>query len=151
MKLRLLTIAFCALFGATQPLQCGLGFDTAFDQLQAKLERMIDKKLSHADNKLGVSLDNGLNKGFTNASIKFGGMGIALLSCCYFLIPELKAWADISRKPAHKQDEQPRPSHTWNRKKIAMGLTGMIAGLALVAGGDRMTNYWYAPGHFEKK
>lgn len=145
MKLRTCAFTLFALFGIIQSVRCddtGTGFDASLNRLQARWERAIDRKLSHADNKLQLTLENGLNKGFTNTTIKLGGMGVALLSCAYFLMPELVAYADASKTPANGQIIEP---HIWNNKKIAMGLVSMIAGLAVAASGDRMTNYLYTP------
>lgn len=143
MKLRTCALTFFALLGTIQSIQCDdIGMDGALNRLQAKWERAIDRKLSHADNKLGLTLDSGLHKSFTNASIKLGGMSLAVLSCAYFLMPELVAYADASKAPVNGQVIEP---HVWNNRKIVMGLASMIAGLAVVASGDRMTNYIYKP------
>lgn len=136
MKWSIFSLIFFTLLGITQLTWCdSLGFDTAFNNMQARLERMMDKKINNADNKLQVSLENAFNKGFTNGSIKIGGLGIALASLILMC-------TDISKKPATDQ-QQPNCPDTWNVTKLATGTTGIIIGIALIACADRMTNYLY--------
>jgi hypothetical protein len=125
---------FFVLLATTQITQCGL--DEAF----AKLQQNFDKKVEQANDKLQAKLDASFDRGFTNATIKFAGLSLTYLALSRFLIPELVSYYDRSK--SSEKDKATTP-YVCNQNKLITGALGSLAGLCLMLGGDRLTNYWY--------